>query len=127
MPGTPDPSFWAEIAAYFAAALASISGWAWRHTNSLVKEKADGAAVVTLAAEVKEKADDRRVESVASRLEVAFANQREDNQRIFQQISKVADSHTAFTERVIEALGSRPTREEVREMWGRKRDRDDGL
>lgn len=126
------------IAAWLAMALSAVTAWAWRHTHGLlkekasaavvnelgesVKEKAEGAAVVLLAAQIKEKADNARVMDVTERLERAFGNQREDNQRIFGEISRVAQAHQAFTEKVIEELGRRPTREECAVMWRQRKD-----
>lgn len=86
--------------------------WAWKHTHALIKTKAEERAITTLAAMVKEKADDSRVTFVVDRVEKMFSNQREDNNHVFSEIAKVADSHSRFTEKMIEELGKRPTREE---------------
>lgn len=99
-----DPRFWEAIAAYLAAALASVSLWAWKHTHGLIKSKAEATTV----------------ESVLIRLEHALADQRLDNQRIFDRIDDVVTSHSNFAQQCVQELGKRPTREECQTLWHKK-------
>lgn len=107
-----DPTMWKEIAAYFAAALSAVTAWAWKHTHGMVRDKADAKAVAALALEVKEKANVDFVNAIVGRIDLIAQNQREDSKQVLGEIHQVTEAHSRFTEKVIEELGKRPTREE---------------
>lgn len=85
----------------------------WKGTNARI---AAAERVLT------EKADKDRAEKIAENLGAAFAQQREDSQRNYDQnertqtqIGKLSDSLHAFAQDVTEKLGERPTRSELKE------------
>ena len=101
MPQNSDPNMWAEIAAYFAAALATVTAWAWKHTHGVIGRKAESATV----------------ESLMQRIDRTFENHRQDTQRIYDEISDVSTSLRNHVEKVTEELGKRPTRDECQRFW----------
>jgi len=123
-----DPATWEGIAAGLGAALSLISTWAWKHTHGVIKSKADAHVVSNIEKDVRTKADASTVSSlstavqdkassaqlieVTSTLNRMCKEHREDSQRIFDQISDVMSEHQKFTEKALEELGKRPTREE---------------
>ena len=114
-----DPVTMEAVVSYLGAALASVTGWAWKHTHSLVKEKANASEVILLAASVKDKADSIRVDKLVDGITHLVDNQREDNNRIFDAITNVVETHTAFSQKMTEEMGRRPTREECSVIWHR--------
>lgn len=96
-----DPGFWELLAAGIAACAASISAWSWKHTHGLISGKAELS----------------QMSSLISRFERACIEQREDNQRIFDQIKDISGAFSMQSQHVIEELGKRPTREECRNIW----------
>uniref|UniRef100_A0A6M3IW70 Uncharacterized protein n=1 Tax=viral metagenome TaxID=1070528 RepID=A0A6M3IW70_9ZZZZ len=103
-----DPDLWKGLVAYLAAALSTVSLWAWKHTHGKISEN-------TIA--IERKADSRSLDAVLARLDLALANQRHDNQRIFDQIQQVTETHSDFAQKCVEELGKRPTRDECRMLW----------
>lgn len=98
-------------------AFMAITSWAWKSTHSTIKEKADAAQVLVIAAEVKSKADSRIVDGIMERVESIFDNQRHDNQRIFEAIESVNKLHSEFAQKCAEEFGKRPTRDECGRLW----------
>ena len=66
---------------------------------------------------MKEKADAGHVQKILDRVDVAFANQREDTRQIFEEIKAIAETHNAFAQECIRELGKRPTRDECSRFW----------
>ena len=102
-----DPGFWTEVAAGLAAVLSGISAWAWVHTHGIIGKKAEV----------------RTVDELLVRFEAAIQNQCFDNQRIFDQIKDVVDTHSAFAQECVKELGKRPTRDECQVFWRSDRGR----
>jgi len=118
-----DPTFWQWLTGGLATALGSMSLWVASVAHSSVKEKADAADVVTLAASVKVtadalasdvrgKADSHAVTAILSRLDLIISNSREDSKRFFDKIDETNRTHALFAQKVMEEMGKRPTREE---------------
>ena len=125
-----DPDFWKWLAGTASAALGGLSLWVVSIVNGTVKEKADAAAVVTLAAavvtlaaEVKAKADEKMVDSVIDRLDTIINNQRTDVKNIFDKIDETNKTHSLFAQKIAEEMGKRPTRDEWRETDRRSSER----
>lgn len=128
MPNNIEPGFWSELGPWIAGAYGAMMTWAWKHTHGILKAKAEATTVdalttsmqskatvqdvLTLAGVVKDKAEGKELSEARRLLDQLFAHHREDSKAILEKISGVCSMHQMFTEKALEELGRRPTREE---------------
>lgn len=99
-----DPGFWETIAVAMAGLATTVSAWAWKYTHSVLGKKAESSTV----------------EALLARFDRSCREQREDNQRIFEQIRSISESFSAHSTHIAEELGKRPTRDEITLFQRRK-------
>ncbi|MDP2622170.1 MAG: hypothetical protein Q8P46_18680 [Hyphomicrobiales bacterium] len=85
---------WEQIVMAVLAAYGALITWAWKHTHGLIRVKADAVAL----------------QGIVSRFDQKMKEDKDDRERIYDKIDRMASAFHTHSEMVIRELGERPRR-----------------